>query len=365
MPEPSVIATCHVPSDGSPHEHSGSLPMGDRFPIASVTKTLTALLAARLAVDGVVSWVEPIGRTHLTLRGLLTHTAGVPFELLPEHWVSSALTEPELDAALADPPRLPLPLGTWHYSNLGYGMAGRVLERATGTGYWALLDERILAPLGMTSTSFPDEESEGRRLLGAAAPAGDLWSTLDDLVTLGRALDGQHPDVVTWPMLELLLESGVPDSTGGRLGPGLRTESIGLHHVLASTGTIRDRTTCVLVWPHRGISVIVAETGYSHQALRDAASQRWERADIEARSWWWDGQEVVEFRFADEVELRLRETTWPRALFVGRDSGRSWTGVDGFGRPVELDDRGTALTGPGMLLTAGMNDSAFPGAEAP
>jgi hypothetical protein len=84
-----------------------------------------------------------------------------------------------------------------------------------------------------------------------------------------------------------------------------------------------------------------------------------------ARTWWWDGQEVVELRFDDQVELRIRETTWPFALFSGRVSGQTLVGIDSRGLPLELADDGATLSGQGMLLTAAVSDSAHPGAPQP
>ena len=370
MQPPSVLASYHLSADETTHELSGSLPPDMRFPVASVTKTLTALLAAHLSVDGVVAWDEPLAASGditrpVSLRDLLAHTAGVPFELHPDHWHTTSLTEPELTSATLNPPRLPLPPRTWHYSNLGYAMAARILEEATGQDYPDLLDERILQPLGMTNTSFPREEAEGPLALGAAAPAGDLWSTLNDLMTLARAIDGQRSDVVTWPMLALMLEEAIPDHTGACLGAGIRTHPLNDHRVLVSTGTIRNRTTCLMVWPRRGASILVAEAGYSHDSLRDAATLQWRRDDTHARTWWWDGQEVIELRHGDKIELVLRQTTWPFALFSGRPSDQTLIGVDWRGQPLELLDRGDALVGPGIVLTADVSDSAYAAAVLP
>lgn len=333
------------------------MPLDLRFPVASVTKTLTALLAARLSVDGVVPWVD--------LRALLTHTAGVPFELYPGHWTGPSLTEQELAGAMSHAPRMPLPPGTWHYSNFGYAMAAGLLERATGRDYASLLADHVLRPLGMTMTSLPDEATEGRPVLGAAAPAGDLWSTLGDLMTLARAVAGGRPDVVTRPMLALLLDTVVPLDGDSCAGAGIRTVRVGHHQVLVTSGTIRNRTTCVVVWPRRGTSVLVAEAGYSHDALRDEATAHWRRDDTVGRSWWWDGQEVLELRYGSEVELVVRETTWPFALFSGQASGPRLVGLDWRGEPLELLDRGDALIGPGMMLTADVADSAYATPEQP
>jgi CubicO group peptidase (beta-lactamase class C family) len=360
---PSVLAAYHVSADETTREISGSLPSDMRFPVASVTKTLTALLAARLFVDGIVAWDVPLAASGdtpspVSLRTLLSHTAGLPFELHPDHWGTTSLSEPELSSTLAHPPRLQLPPGTCHYSNLGYALAARILEDVAGQTYPALLTKRLLRPLGMTRTSLPDEQTEGPVVLGAAAPAGDLWSTLDDLMTLARAIDGRRPGVVTWPMLVKLLELTIPDHSGAHFGAGIRTHRVGYHSVLVTTGTVRNRTTCITVWPRRGTSVLVAEAGQSHDSLWRAATLRWRRDDTPARTWWWDGQAVIELHHGDKVELLLSQTTWPFPLFSGRAKGQTLIGVDWCGRPLELLDQGDSLIGAGTRLTADVADSA-------
>lgn len=347
---PLVLAAYHLSADETTRELTGSVPLDERFPVASVTKALVALLAARLSEDGVLTWDEP-------LHALLGHTARVPAELSPAHW-SAPLTESELTSAADDPPRVPLPPGTFHYSNFGYAIVARVLERAAGQDFSTLLAERLLEPLGMTRTSFPDPRTEGPGSLGAAAAAGDLWSTLEDLMTLARALDGRRPDVVTQEMLALLLKGSIPDNDGVHYGAGIRTHAVGRHRVLVSIGHLGDRRTCVGVWPRRGASVLVAEAGCDRELLWQAAVARWEPDDAPARRWWLDGQEILELRRGDEVTLVLHATTWPYPLFSGRAQEGTLVGVDWRGAPLELLDRGSVLEGAGIRLTTDFEDSA-------
>lgn len=365
IPQPSIIATYHLGDHQTARDLTGPLAPDARFPIGSVAKTLAALLVARLCVDGVVDWDEPLATSGdvvpVTLGALLGHTARVPFELHPDHWGPRSLTQSELEPALVDPPILHMPPGTWHYSNLGYALVARRLEEVTGQDYASLLSERLLHPLDMGMTSFPDSQTEGSCILGAAAPAGDLWSSLNDLMALARAMGGHRPEVVTWRMLSLLLTPATPGPSGACLGAGIRTERIGRHRVLVSTGTISDRTTCVAVWPRRGFSILVAERGYSHESLWRAAARRWHRSNLRKRIWWWDGQQVIELRHGETVELVVEETTWPFPIFAGQAHGRRLIGVDWRGDHLELADRGDVLVGDQMRLTSKVEDSADEG----
>jgi CubicO group peptidase (beta-lactamase class C family) len=91
------------------------------------------------------------------------------------------------------------PLRGYHYSNMAYGLLGVVTERITGESWETQLAKRLLEPLGMTRTTYHAMEpfargyvvhpwhgtlrEEPRHDAGAMAPAGQLWSTVEDLAT--------------------------------------------------------------------------------------------------------------------------------------------------------------------------------------
>ena len=109
------------------------------------------------------------------------------------------LTTAELLAA-AEAARPDAP-GTWRYSNFAYGIVGAALERVAGAPFAALLRERLLAPLGMAATtpSPPPGLVPSRAPLidfGACAPAGQLYSTLRDVLAWGACLAGEVPAVL-------------------------------------------------------------------------------------------------------------------------------------------------------------------------
>lgn len=362
---PSVIATLHVSVDGSTLESGGALLPRQRIPIASVTKTLTALLAAHLRSAGVLDWdaaTEFRDRTGspLTLRTLLSHTAHLPSELYPRHWIlGESLTQADLDSLSGRAPALELPPLTWHYSNLGYALAARVLQTVTGEDYASLLHRTLLEPLGMTDTSFA-QPAEAGAMQGAGAAAGGLWSTLEDLVALGEAIAGDNPVVVSTQMLSCLLERATPDSTGALLGAGLRLQpDRKRHRLLVATGTLHDKTTCLAVWPRRGISVLVADAGYSHADLWTRAILQWRRPAKVVRTWWLDGQPVDEVRAGDTTELLIEESAWPFPYFSGRAGPGGLTGIDWYGRAVTLRRGSSTLTGPYGTLTSEPRESAY------
>ncbi|WP_328928130.1 beta-lactamase family protein [Streptomyces sp. NBC_00190] len=138
------------------------------FPWGSVTKSATALLLAQLVSDGDVELDAPVGpllpelaRTPdgplytATLRGLLSHTAGLP-DMPP---VEDDLSLRDCVAASAGAAALCEPGRLFSYSNLGYVLAGRILESVTGVTWWEAVRDFALSPLGVAAG-----------FLGATAP---------------------------------------------------------------------------------------------------------------------------------------------------------------------------------------------------
>jgi CubicO group peptidase (beta-lactamase class C family) len=150
-----VLYAQHKPfifSYGVTQENGTPINAHTRFEIASITKVLTALAMAIMAQEGRVHMSDPvayylpdyagcaIGR--IPLLALLTHVAGLPsmpYGASRQQWLSHLygwhpLTKHEM---------------VWHYSNVGFGMAGFVLEAVTGLSYQNLLKHYVFSALNM------------------------------------------------------------------------------------------------------------------------------------------------------------------------------------------------------------------------
>jgi CubicO group peptidase (beta-lactamase class C family) len=134
------------------------------MPIGSTTKSFTAFIIGTLVAEGKLEWDKPVvdylpefrladeqHTQQMRVRDLLTHVSG-----LPRHdivWYGSAMSRAELFSKLRYlEPSAPV-RSTWQYQNLMYMTAGVLAEKVTGKTWETLLTERILAPLGMTSTT--------------------------------------------------------------------------------------------------------------------------------------------------------------------------------------------------------------------
>ena len=184
----------------------GLLPGPDvQYRIGSITKTLTAVLIMQCRDDGLLSLNDAVGKHlpgiafgDLAIRHLLAHSGGMNAEPEGAWWERNpGVSFETLTAAMDESQAAGRPDRRHHYSNLGYALLGEIASRLRGAGWMELVAERILQPLEMQRTSyFPivpaaqgfsvhpfsgQLEEEPAYDAGAMAPAGQLWSTIEDL----------------------------------------------------------------------------------------------------------------------------------------------------------------------------------------
>jgi CubicO group peptidase (beta-lactamase class C family) len=158
------------------------------YNVASVTKLFTATLALQLAAEGRLDLDAPVSRylpdsvrvptdaagQHITVRHLLTHTAGLPPNppnrrnqraagpIDPGVW--DAYDVADLYRALATTTLRGRVGSSMVYSNYGYALLGHVVERVAQQPYEQLLRSRLLTPLGMTTSGITLTPAQSRRL---------------------------------------------------------------------------------------------------------------------------------------------------------------------------------------------------------
>ena len=126
------------------------------FRVASITKTATATLIMRLTDEGALSpdllissfFPGVSGLEEIKLSHLLSHTSGI-------------IDPPDLESALENGVPFPAlfpsvrrfkPGSSFHYSNLGYGLIGCVLESALCEPVGEIFRKRLFEPLHMNAT---------------------------------------------------------------------------------------------------------------------------------------------------------------------------------------------------------------------
>jgi len=231
---PGVVAAVQTPQ----HTWVGALGVADRASgepmtpevhhrIGSITKTFTATLLLQAADEGLLSLDDTIDQyvkgvpngDEITLGQMADMTSGIASYTEDKKWVKEwssdrdRVWKPEelaqigiKESPLFDPGK------EWYYSNTNYVLLGLVLEQVTGKPISDLYREKIIEPLDLKNTSFPDSadssipepHAQGYTLQGESSggkpidstgwspseawTAGQVISTMDDLLVYGRAL---------------------------------------------------------------------------------------------------------------------------------------------------------------------------------
>ncbi|HET7648549.1 MAG TPA: serine hydrolase domain-containing protein [Gaiellaceae bacterium] len=185
---------------------------GTQYRIGSITKTFTATAIMQLREAGALDLDDRLEQ-HLdgiengspTIRRMLAHISGMQREVGEMFVDGTTPTEDDLAVRLAlEPAR------AHHYSNLAFGLLGRVVAAKSGGSYTDYVDQRILRPLGLERTTWYAQEPSAQGYLvdeyartvskepatdlGGVAAMGQLWSTVEDLARwatfLARGADG-------------------------------------------------------------------------------------------------------------------------------------------------------------------------------
>lgn len=203
------------------------------FRIGSITKSFTAIAVLTLVQRGALALDDdvrdylpdlPAYETPITIRQLLSHTSGMAdlfdesyYDLIEARCYSLLNDDLEVGAftELIDAQEpLAAPGETWSYSNAGYFLLGRIIEKVSGKSYADYVDEAIVQPMGLGRTGIYSNLAivrgrvkgylEGdagdfiRNPYGSLSStivysAGGLVSSVDDLARLSASLDGHVP----------------------------------------------------------------------------------------------------------------------------------------------------------------------------
>jgi CubicO group peptidase (beta-lactamase class C family) len=226
------------------------------FQAASVSKPVAALGALRLVEEGRISLDEDINsklrswrvpgnhftKNHpVTLRLILSHSAGLTVDGFPGYRVGSPIPSllQILDGrppANTPPVRVDqIPGSKWRYSGGGYLVMQQMMIDVTGQSFADYMQDAVLRPLGMSSSTFaqPLPESlanraatgftdaprlpvEGRWHIKPELAAGGLWTTAGDLARfllgIQRSLAGTSNPVISQSMTRQMLTKQKEDS---------------------------------------------------------------------------------------------------------------------------------------------------------
>ncbi|MGP3960406.1 serine hydrolase domain-containing protein [Nonomuraea sp. 3N208] len=221
------------------------------FDLASISKLFTTAVLLSLAEEGRIAldepaaaWIPGLDR-RITLRRLLTHTAGLTPTRRIDLELPTADPAERLAAMLETPITHPVG-GPYLYSDVGMIMAGRLAELTGGAPLDVLVRSRITDVLGLADTGYrpgalprvaatewkPERPGPGcvrgevhdetAYALGGVAGHAGLFATADDLLAFGEALRlGGGPVLRPESVAEMVRDQGA-EGAAFRHGLGVR-----------------------------------------------------------------------------------------------------------------------------------------------
>ncbi len=172
-----TAAVAVVGRDGSVLGTCG--PQDRRFPLASVTKLLSAYAVFVAVEEGALEWETPAGPPGSTVRHLLAHASGLAF---------------------GSEGRQAAPGTRRIYSNAGFAVLADTLHAASGITFTDYLADAVTRPLRMAATVL------------AGSPGAGAVSTCADLARFAAEL--QAPTLVAPPTLALATAVAFPGLDG-------------------------------------------------------------------------------------------------------------------------------------------------------
>jgi CubicO group peptidase (beta-lactamase class C family) len=354
------------------HEPDG----GTQYRIGSLTKMFVAILIMRLRNEGLLDLADPVGKYldpgpagSATIAQLLSHTAGLASEARGPWWERTpGELRPKLTDIFGDQPR-PHPAGrVFHYSNPGFALLGALAGQLRGHGWNEAVRREILDPLGMTRTTVRPRsphaggfavhpwadvmQPEPAEHTGLMAPAGDLWSTADDLSRFVAFLLDGDDRVLPWPTVEEMRRPAAPRSPGvNEYGLGLQITEHEGRSLFGHGGSMPGFLAALVASQEDGLGAVVLSNATAGPAVSAIAADlitivadneprladRWQPRqgigpDLLALTglWYWGPRPtVLRLLASDLLELRPAASAGRGSRFRAQGDG-TWLGLDGY-----------------------------------
>jgi CubicO group peptidase (beta-lactamase class C family) len=192
------------------------------FVVGSISKTFTATALMRLVADGRVELDAPVQRfvpeftladeraaARITVLQLLNHTAGLEWRLSVDTGEGDDALAAYV-AALAESAPIAPPGTRASYSQAGYNLAGRIVERVTGRTFERAVRSLLFEPLGLAHSAYSARDVMIRRFaVGHSSPAGggpaavSRWGKDSRANNPGGGVVSSPADLLRWARFHL------------------------------------------------------------------------------------------------------------------------------------------------------------------
>jgi CubicO group peptidase (beta-lactamase class C family) len=255
------------------------------FAIGSISKQFVCVAALMLEDDGKLSLDDEVAKyfpdltraSEITLADLGGHMSGYP-DFYPLDFIDRRMMKPiEPDELLRRYAKVPLefePRTRYSYSNTGFIVLGRVIEKVAGQPLREVLLERVFTKLGMAHTSFDppigapglaaghisialgEPQPAPREADGWINAAGGVYSTARDMVKWNLALaDGKLLSAAS--MQRMATAHTLPDGRSTDYGCGIGVRRMAGETVLSHSGAVSGFAAYNAVVPRTRSAVTV------------------------------------------------------------------------------------------------------------
>jgi CubicO group peptidase (beta-lactamase class C family) len=291
----------------------------DLWHLGSNFKAFTSMLAAVAVERGAISWTTTMAQAFpelsatmraeyrdVMLRELLSHSAGLPRDPAASAIVGNTRTDQRNAVTAWVVTQAPSGVkGTYSYSNLGYMVAGAMIERALGADFETAMGQHVFAPLGITDAGYGPQALAGSTAQPAAHRlVSNQWQVLEgfDNPPVYSSAGGVHMSAPSWarflrevlrveagastlvtPAVGRVTTTGVVVTSGSdmyALGWGVTSRTWAEGRTLTHNGSNTGNYSVTWMAPLRGFAVLAVtncydgtETARSSRALDAAASR--------------------------------------------------------------------------------------------
>lgn len=255
------------------------------FRLASVTKQFTAAAILKLINEHKLNlsttlidiWPDfPEYGREITIENLLNHTSGlIDYESLIPDTASVQVTDEDVLTMMKNVDSVYFPTGTKHqYSNTGYAVLSKVVEKISGKKFGAYLQDEIFLPLGMNNTiayesginevnnraygnvrTNPGWLKKDQSLTSAVLGDGGVYSSLEDLYKWDQSL---YTDIIIPDELRVKSFTRIQLSSGELIdyGFGWRLSKLMNEEVVYHTGSTIGGRTIIYRIPSKKFTII-------------------------------------------------------------------------------------------------------------
>lgn len=297
--------TVYTGGIGLTKKAGGAVDSHTRFQLASLTKSMTATLAMRLAEQGKLSLDDPVSKwvpylntsapyaNGFSFAQVLSHTSGYPaFVETAEYDNLETSFQHNAQLKLWSPPG-----AVFNYSNDGYALAGLVLQKAGGASFGSLIETEVFQNAGMSDARMDaaQVQSEGNYAVGYSSydgqaykptdgylampyygPMGGAWASAEDLAHYAQTMMKGGGSLMSADSVAKMTTGHTPTGWGGRqYGYGMIVDDLSGTMMWSHSGSVGGFLCELSMVPSRGfaLAIMVNTDDYFPYVIDDAVKR--------------------------------------------------------------------------------------------